>query len=166
MICKITRKLTNSKSDCVGLVSFAGATLDFRALANGATALEQRRMAAGAYAGNIPRFENIELIGPGRSSETIGIASQTANTSYRQFNVNGFGHGFEVRSGSWLNHFTNSSISDCAVDLYCGWVRKTRASKSVLKAVRCSIVMRQSKTIVVNSISSALPSTSLLTQRS
>jgi hypothetical protein len=118
-ICKITRKLTNSKSDCVGLVSFAGATLDFRALANGATALEQKRMASGAYSGNIPRFENMELIGPGRSSETVAIDSQTANTSYRQFNVHGFGHGYEIHNGGWLNHFVNTSISDCAIDIYC-----------------------------------------------
>ena len=60
------------------------------------------------------------MIGPGRARSTVGIASETPSTTYRQLNIHGFGHGYEVHSGSWLNHFANSSISDCAVDLYCG----------------------------------------------
>jgi hypothetical protein len=118
--CRISRGLIDSKSDCVGIASFAGATLDFSSMPNGATALTLRPLAYGAYSGNIPRFENIQLVGPGRASRTVAIASETPSTTYRRFNIHGFGHGYEVKSGSWLNHFDNSSISDCAVDLYCG----------------------------------------------
>jgi hypothetical protein len=118
--CRINSGLTDSKTDCVGILSFAGATLDFRGLSNGATALTLKHLAYGGYSGNVPRFENIQMIGPGRTTNTIGIASETTNTTYRQFNIHGFGHGYEVHNGSWLNHFANSAISDCAVDLYCG----------------------------------------------
>jgi hypothetical protein len=118
--CRIDRGLTDSKSDCVGIASHAGATLDFSGLAGGSTALTLKHLAYGAYSGNIPRFENIQMIGPGRASNTAAIASETPNTIYRQFNIHGFGHGYEVHSGSWLNHFENTAISDCGVDLYCG----------------------------------------------
>jgi hypothetical protein len=79
-----------------------------------------KHLAYGAYSGNISRFENIQMVGPGRTSNTTAIASETPNTTYRQFSIHGFGHGYEVHSGSWLNHFENTAISDCAVDLYCG----------------------------------------------
>jgi hypothetical protein len=120
VICKLTGPLTNSKSDCVGISSYAGASLDFRGLARGETAFTLNPLAYGAYAGNVPRYENIQLIGPGRTSGTVGIASSTPNTSFRQYNIHGFGHAYEVRSGSWVNHFTNVSISDSDIDLYCG----------------------------------------------
>lgn len=119
-ICRINRGLLDSKSDCVGIASHAGATLDFTGLAGGSTALTLKHLAYGAYSGNIPRFENIQMIGPGRASNTSAIASETPNTIYRQFNIHGFGHGYEVHSGSWLNHFENTAISDSGVDLYCG----------------------------------------------
>ncbi len=118
--CRITRGLVDSKSDCVGISSFAGASLDFSSLADGGAALTLKHLAYGGYAGNVPRFENLELIGPGRASKTAAVVSETPNTTYRQLNIHGFGRGYEVHSGSWLNHFTNSSISDCGVDLYCG----------------------------------------------
>jgi hypothetical protein len=118
--CRITRGLMDAKSDCVGISSYAGATLDFTELANGSTALTLNHLAYGAYAGNVARFENIQMIGPGRASNAIGIASATPHTTYRQYNIHGFGHGYEAHSGSWLNHFENVAISDCAVDLYCG----------------------------------------------
>jgi len=118
--CRINTGLTDSKSDCVGILSAAGATLDFSGLADGSTALTLKPLAYGGYSGNVPRFENIQMIGPGRSTNTTGVASETPSTTYRQFNIHGFGHGYEVHSGSWLNHFANSAISDCAVDLYCG----------------------------------------------
>jgi len=118
--CRINGGLTDSKSDCVGMLSVAGATLDFSGLADGGTALSLKHLAYGGYSGNVPRFENIQMIGPGRSTGTVGVSSETPSTTYRQFNIHGFGHGYEVHSGSWLNHFVNSSISDCAVDLYCG----------------------------------------------
>ena len=118
--CKVNRGLINPKSDCVGLSSYAGATLDFTRLPNGGTALTLNHLAYGAYSGNVARFENLQLIGPGRGSSTVGVASATPNTTYRQYNIHGFGHGYEVHSGSWNNHFENVSISDCAVDLYCG----------------------------------------------
>lgn len=118
--CRIDNGVTDSKSDCVGISSYAGATLDFARLGNGCTALTLNHLAYGAYAGNVARFENIQMIGPGRSSNTTGIASTTPNTTYRQYNISSFGRGYEVRSGSWLNHFANASISDCGVDLYCG----------------------------------------------
>jgi hypothetical protein len=119
-VCKLNGGLIDPKSDCVGIASYAGATLDFTGLASGQTALKLNHLAYGAYSGNVPRFENIQVVGPGRTSNTTGIASETPNTTYRQFNIHGFGHGYEVHSGSWLNHFANSSISDCTVDLYCG----------------------------------------------
>jgi hypothetical protein len=119
-VCKLNGGLTDRKSDCVGISSYAGATLDFTGLASGQTALTLNHLAYGAYSGNVVRFENIQMIGPGRRSNTIGIASATPNTTYRQYNIHGFGHGYEVHSGSWLNHFANASISDCGVDLYCG----------------------------------------------
>lgn len=118
--CRIARGLTDPKSDCVGMSSNAGAALDFTGLASGGTALTLNHLAYGGYSGNVVRFENIQMIGPGRASNTIGIASATPNTTYRQYNIHGFGHGYEVHSGSWLNHFENVSISDCGVDLYCG----------------------------------------------
>jgi hypothetical protein len=118
--CRIDRGLTDAKSDCVGIASYSGATLDFSGLSEGRTALTLKHLAYGSYSGNVPRFENIQMIGPGPRSNTTGIASETPNTTYRQFNIHGFGHGYEVRSGSWLNHFVNAAISDCAVDLYCG----------------------------------------------
>ena len=117
--CRINRGLTDSKSDCVGIASNAGATLDFSGLADGSTALTLKHLAYGGYSGNISRFENIQMVGPGRTSNTTAIASETPSTTYRQFNIHGFGHGYEVHSGSWLNHFENTAISDCAVDLYC-----------------------------------------------
>lgn len=119
-ICRVDGSLTDRTSDCVGLASYAGATIDFTRLARGRSALTLRHLAYGAYSGNLARFENIEMIGPGRASDTIGIASETPNLIFRQFNIVGFGHGYEVRSGSWLNHFVNTSISGCGVDLYCG----------------------------------------------
>lgn len=118
--CRINRGITDAKSDCVGISSFAGATLDFSGLSDGGTALTLKHFAYGGYSGNIPRFENIQMIGPGRASNTVGLVSETPSTTYRQFNIHGFGRGYEVQSGSWLNHFVNSSISDCSVDLYCG----------------------------------------------
>lgn len=119
-ICKINRGLTNSRADCVGLSSYAGATLDFSGLLSGDTAITLKPIVQGAYTGNVPRFENIQMIGPGRNSDTVGLASATPSTTYRQYNIHGFGHGYEVRSGSWLNHFVNTSIWDSHVDLYCG----------------------------------------------
>jgi hypothetical protein len=118
--CRINSGLTDSKSDCVGISSYTGATLDFTGLANGRAALTLNHLAYGAYAGNVAKFENIQMIGPGRASNTTGIASATPNTTYRQYNIHGFGRGYEVHSGSWLNHFANTSISDCGIDLYCG----------------------------------------------
>jgi hypothetical protein len=119
-ICKLNGPLRVSKSDCVGISSYAGGTLDFTGLPSGQTALTLIPLAYGAYSGNVVRFENIQMIGPGPRSDTVGIASATPGTTYRQYNIHGFGHGYEVRSGSWLNHFVNVSISDCGVDLYCG----------------------------------------------
>jgi hypothetical protein len=119
-ICRVNGSLTDRKSDCVGIASYAGATIDFRGLARARTALTLKHLAYGAYSGNVPRFENIQMLGPGPGSHTVGIASETPNLTFRQFNITGFGHGYEVRSGSWLNHFVNTSISDCDVDLYCG----------------------------------------------
>lgn len=119
-ICKVNGGLIDHKSDCVGLASYAGATIDFSGLARGRTALTLKHLAYGAYSGNVARFENIQLIGPGPESDTVGIASETPNLTFRQLNIVGFGHGYEVRSGSWLNHFVNTSISQCNVGLYCG----------------------------------------------
>ena len=119
-ICRLNGGLVNPRADCVGISSFAGATLDFSGLGEGRTALTLNPLAYGAYSGNLARFEHIQMIGPGRNTSTVGIASSTPNTTYSQYNIHGFGHGYEVRSGSWLNHFVNVSISDCAVDLYCG----------------------------------------------
>lgn len=120
VVCKLNGPLTNFKSDCVGISSYGGATLDFTGLARGRTALTLKPLAYGAYSGNVARFENIQMIGPGRKSNTVGIASATPSTTFRQYNIHGFGHGYEVRSGSWVNHFVNVSIADCGVDLYCG----------------------------------------------
>jgi hypothetical protein len=55
--CRIDSGLTDSKSDCVGISSYAGATLDFTGLANGRTALTLNHLAYGAYAGNVAKFE-------------------------------------------------------------------------------------------------------------
>ena len=118
--CKIDRPLFDRKSDCVGLSSESGATLDFTRLGSGQTALSLLTSAYGAYSGNIARFEHIQMIGPGPGTKTVGIASATPNITLRQYNIHGFGHGYEVHSGSWLNHFVNVMISDCAIDLYCG----------------------------------------------
>jgi hypothetical protein len=117
--CRLSRGLVDAKSDCVGLASDAGATLDFSGMTRG-TALTLKHLAYGAYAGNVTRFSNLQIIGPGGSTATVGIASETPNTVYSQLNIHGFGHGYEVHSGSWLNHFENSSISYCGVALYCG----------------------------------------------
>jgi hypothetical protein len=119
-ICKVNGGLTDRRSDCVGIASYAGATIDFSGLVRGQTALTLKHMAYGAYSGNVVRFENIQMIGPGRESKTIAIASETPSTTFRQYNIVGFGHGYEVHNGSWLNHFVNTSISDCDVGLYCG----------------------------------------------
>jgi hypothetical protein len=118
--CRLNSGLINNRSDCVGISSYAGGTLDFSALPHGQTALTLKPLIYGAYTGNVARFENIQMIGPGRSSGTVGIASSTATTTYRQYNIHGFGHGYEVHGGSWLNHFMNTSIWDCHTDLYCG----------------------------------------------
>jgi hypothetical protein len=118
--CKLDFGLIDKRSDCVGISSYAGATLDFSGLTNGQTALTLKPRVYGAYTGNVARFENIQLIGPGRASDSVGIASSTPMTTFRQYNLHGFGHGYEVRSGSWLNHFVNTSIWDCHIDLYCG----------------------------------------------
>jgi hypothetical protein len=117
--CRINRELVDAKSDCVGIASNAGATLDFSAMREG-TALTLKHLAYGAYAGNVADFAHLEIIGPGSSSNTVGIASETPNTVYSQLNIHGFGHGYEVHSGSWLNHFENSSISYSGVALFCG----------------------------------------------
>lgn len=119
-LCRLNGPLIDARSDCVGISSYSGGTLDFKGLASGKTALTLEPLNYGAYSGNIARFENIQMIGPGPKTATVGIASATPHTTYRQYNIHGFGHGYEVRSGSWLNHFVNVSISDCAVDLYCG----------------------------------------------
>jgi hypothetical protein len=118
--CRINRGLTDSRSDCVGITSDAGATLDFTKLGHDGTALTLKHLAYGGYSGNVSRFEHIQMVGPGRTSNTTAIASETPNLTFRQFNIHGFGNGYAVHSGSWLNHFENSAISDCAVDLYCG----------------------------------------------
>jgi hypothetical protein len=119
-VCKVNGALIDRRSDCVGIASYAGATIDFSGLASSRTALTLKHLAYGAYSGNVARFENIQMIGPGRATNTIAIASETPNTTFRQYNIAGFGHGYEVHSGSWLNHFVNTSISECGVDLYCG----------------------------------------------
>ncbi|HKV55324.1 MAG TPA: hypothetical protein VJN94_11870, partial [Candidatus Binataceae bacterium] len=100
--------------------SYAGATLDFTGLQRGQIAITLKPLVYGAYTGNVARFESIQIVGPGRATDTIGIASYTPSTTYRQYNIHGFTHGYEVRSGSWLNHFLGTSIWDCKVDLYCG----------------------------------------------
>jgi hypothetical protein len=119
-VCKLNGELVNNKTDCVGISSYSGATLDFSGLAPGKTALTLKPMAYGAYSGNVARFEGIQMMGPGRGSDTTGVASHTPNTILRRYNIHGFGHGYEVRSGSWLNHLENTVISDCGIDLYCG----------------------------------------------
>lgn len=119
-ICRVNEALIDRRSDCVGIASNAGATIDFSRLAGGRTALVLKHLAYGAYSGNVPRFENIQMFGPGQASDTVGIASETPHLTLRQFNIVGFGRGYEVRSGSWLNHLVNTSISQCGVDLYCG----------------------------------------------
>jgi hypothetical protein len=118
--CKLDGGLVNSRSDCVGLSSYAGATLDFSRLPPGDTALTLKPLVYGAYTGNVARFENIQMIGPGGQSGTVAIASSSPATTFSQYNIHGFGHGYEVHSGSWTNHFENTSIWDCGVDLYCG----------------------------------------------
>ena len=118
--CRLNSGLVDIRSDCVGISSYAGATLDFSGLPDGQTALTLRPLVYGAYTGNLARFENIQMVGPGRSSGTVAIASSTPMTTYRQYNIHGFGYGYEVSSGSWLNHFANTSIWDCRIDLYCG----------------------------------------------
>ena len=118
--CRINSGLIDDRSDCIGISSYAGATLDFSSLPDGQTALTLKPLVYGAYTGNVARFENIQMVGPGRSSGTVAIASSTPMTTYRQYNIHGFGDGYKVNSGSWLNHFANTSIWDCRVDLYCG----------------------------------------------
>ncbi len=122
--CRLNSGLIDSRSDCVGISSYAGATLDFSGLREGQSALTLKPLVYGAYTGNVARFENIQMVGPGPSSGTVAIASSTPMTTYRQYNIHGFGHGYEVRSGSWLNHFANTSIWNCRTDLYCGGTLK------------------------------------------
>ena len=55
-------------------------------------------------------------------------------TTYRQYNIHGFGDGYEVNSGSWLNHFANTSIWDCRVDLYCGGALKDAGEQITFEA--------------------------------
>jgi hypothetical protein len=93
--CRLNSGLIDSRSDCVGISSYAGGTLDFSSLPHGQTALTLKPLIYGAYTGNVARFENIQMIGPGRASDTIAIASSTPQTTYRQYNIHGFGHGLK-----------------------------------------------------------------------
>lgn len=119
-VCKLNSGLIDARSDCVGIASYGGATLDFSGLPRGDTAITLKSQVHGAYSGNVPRFSNIQMIGPGRASGTVGIASATPNLTFHQYNISGFGHCYQVESGSWLNHFVNTAMSNCHVALYCG----------------------------------------------
>ena len=132
--CRINSGLIDGRSDCIGISSYAGATLDFSGLPDGGTALTLKPLVYGAYTGNVARFENIQMVGPGRSSGTVAIASSTPMTTYRQYNIHGFGDGYKVNSGSWLNHFANTSIWDCRVDLYCGGALKDAGEQITFEA--------------------------------
>ncbi|MGA8566804.1 MAG: hypothetical protein WB580_03325, partial [Candidatus Binataceae bacterium] len=132
--CRLNSGLIDSKSDCVGISSNAGATLDFSGLREGQTALTLKPLVYGSYNSNITRFEHIQMIGPGRSSGTVAIASSTSGTVYSQYDIHGFGHGYEVHSGSWNNHFINVAIWDCQVDLYCGGALKDAGEQIIFEA--------------------------------
>ena len=97
--CRLDAGLINSRSGCVEIKLRRGDP-SFSSLPARADSLTLKPLIYGAYTGNVAPFENIQMIGRTRDS-TVGIAAARQRLRTVRYNIHGFGHGYEVHSGSW-----------------------------------------------------------------
>jgi hypothetical protein len=109
--CKINSGLTFD-SACVGLVS-NGATLDASGIASGPAILVSTSQPQTPFAENVPPWESVHVIGPGASTNTIGILVQAGGVAFDKLNVSNFGVGVEFGGTAFLDRFESTMIGNC-----------------------------------------------------
>lgn len=108
--CKIDRSLQFNAA-CVGLVS-NGATLDATGLSSSAAILVNTSQPESPFGENTPPWECVHVIGPGPSTNTIGLLVQSGAVTFNQLNLSNFGVGVQFGANAFLDRFEAATIWD------------------------------------------------------
>lgn len=97
---------------CVGLVS-NGATLDATALSSGAAISVNTSQPQSPFGENVPPWDGVHVIGPGASTNTIGVLVQAGAVVFDKLNVSNFGVGVQFGGYAFLDRFEAPMIFNC-----------------------------------------------------
>jgi hypothetical protein len=109
--CKIDNGLQFDGA-CVGLVS-NGATLDASGLGAAAAITVNRPQPQSPFGENVPPWNGVHVIGPGASTNTIGLLVQAGAVIFDQLNVSNFGVGVPFGNNAFLDRFEAPMIFSC-----------------------------------------------------
>ncbi len=109
--CKINSGLQFNAA-CVGLVS-NGATLDATALNSGAAITVNTSQPQSPFGENTPPWDGVHVIGPGATTNTIGLLVQTGAVVFNRLNVSNFGVGVQFGANTFLDRFEAPMIWNC-----------------------------------------------------
>ena len=110
--CKINSGLQFDAA-CVGLVS-NGATLDASGLSSGAAITVNSSQPQSPFGENVPPWSGVHVIGPGASTNSIGLLVQAGAVIFDKLNVSNFGVGVQFGSYAFLDRFETPMIFNCA----------------------------------------------------
>jgi hypothetical protein len=118
--CKIDSGLQFNAA-CVGLVS-NGATLDATGITSGPAIVVNTSQPYSPFGENTPPWDCVHLIGPGATTNTIGLLVQSAAVTFNKLNISGFGVGVQFGANTFLDRFEAPMIwsTTTAVDFAAG----------------------------------------------
>jgi len=121
--CKVSEPLSLVGS-CVGIES-NGAALDFRSMPTSPPGSPVAALTiisahpASPYGDNVVTWDGLHLMGPGRATNTIGILLKTGQAVFQRPNIHGFGVGVQLGDYAFVDSFTEPSIWNARIGIYC-----------------------------------------------
>jgi hypothetical protein len=109
--CKINSGLVFDAA-CVGLVS-NGATVDASGLSSGAAISVNSSQPQSPFGENVPPWSGVHVIGPGASTNTIGVLVQAGAVIFDKLNISNFGVGVQFGGYAFLDRFEAPMIFNC-----------------------------------------------------
>lgn len=109
--CKINSGLQFNAA-CVGLVS-NGATLDATALSSGAAITVNTSQPQSPFGENTPPWDGVHVIGPGATTNTVGLLVQSGAVVFNNANISNFGVGVQFGANTFLDRFEAPMIWNC-----------------------------------------------------
>ena len=101
--CKIYSALQFNAA-CVGFVS-NGATLDASGLGSGPAIVVNTSQPDSPFGENTPPWDCVHVIGPGPTTNTIGLLVQTGAVTFNKLNISNFGVGVQFGANTFLDRF-------------------------------------------------------------